>query len=279
MQAAGVAVEEHTHQPHDALTILAIAVLAYVGATLAHEAIGHGLACGLAGGELVGYSSSWAECDKAGIGIAGRRFIEAAGTLVNLAVGFGALLAVRLRKVQGAQVHCFLWLTAAVHLFMGSGYLMVDPLFGFGDWTDFLEGLEPRLAWRLGTSAVGVALYLATFFALRGPLDRMLGGTERARKRQARLLCWLPYLGVGGVILTGAAALNVYGLKFTFTSALATLGGTAMLFWLPLAIDRPESEPTPPAYEIQRSLPWIGAGSVALLFLFAAFGPGIRLGG
>jgi hypothetical protein len=262
-------------QPHHWPTVLAIAVVVYALAKLTHEAVGHGLACELAGGDLQAVSSSWAACEKAGMGIAGRRVIEAAGTAANLAVGLAALLLVRLRTFRSGPVYAFTWLTAAVHLLVGGGYLMVDPLFGFGDWGDFLAGLEPALAWRAGASAAGAAISLGTFFALRTPLERLLGGTQRQRAQQARLLCWLPYFAAGGVVLTGAAALNSLGAAYAFTSGLATLGGTFLLVWSPLAIERLESPA--PRYAVESSLPWLVAGGCVLAFLLAAFGPGITL--
>jgi hypothetical protein len=261
-------------RPHDPVTVLAVAILVYRFAKNLHEAVGHGIVCELVGGEWIAVSSSWCECDKTGVGPAGRRWIEAGGTLVNLAVGAAALLAVRLRGPRNGAAFAFLWLTAAVNLLVGAGYLLVDPLFGFGDWGDLLADLDASLAGRLGTSAVGAALSLGTFFALRSPLDRLLGGTGAERRRQARWLCWWPYFAAGGVVLTGAAALNAYGPAYVWTSALATLGGTFLLLWLPVAVAPGETAPPRPA--IRRSAGWLAAGAAMLVFLAVAFGPGIR---
>ena len=262
-------------QQHDVVTVFALAVLVYGLAKVTHEAVGHGVACELVGGDLLGVASSWTHCDKAGVGVAGQRIIEAGGTLANLVVGGVALALVRLRSFRSGHLFAFTWLTAGVNLLIGGGYLLVDPIFSFGDWSDFLAGLEPAFAWRAGASAMGAAISLGTFFALRGPLERMLGGSRAERSRQAMLLCWLPYLGAGGVVLTGAALLNELGLQYAITSAAATLGGTFLLVWLPLAIEGESATPTPQLL-VRRGSGWLVAGSVALVGLFAAFGPGIR---
>lgn len=264
-------------RPHDPATVLAVAVVVYGLAKVVHEALGHGIACALAGGDLVAVSSSWCACEKTGVGVLGRRWIEAAGTLANLGVGLAALSALLRPWLRSGAAYLFFWLAAAVNLLVAGGYLMVDPLFGFGDWGDFLAGLEPALPWRLGLTGVGVAVSLGTFFALRPPLERLLGGEERDRRRQARLLCWWPYLAAGGVVLTGAAALNAYGPRYAFTSALATLGGTFLLLWLPVAVGPAPEPAVPPRFAVGRSPAWLLAGGAMLAFLALAFGPGIRL--
>lgn len=77
-------------------------------------------------------------------------------------------------------------------------------------------------------------------------------------------------------MLTSAAALNFHGPAYVVTSALATLGGTFLLLWLPVAV-APAAETAPPPLAVPRSAGWLAAGAAMLVFLAAAFGPGIRL--
>ncbi len=257
-------------------TVLAIGLVVYVLAKLVHEAIGHGLACELMGFELKGFSSSWCDCEKEPLREAATRVVKGAGTLANLLVGAGALVAVVRGSFRAGVTLYFVWLTAAVNLLMGGGYLMVDPLFLFGDWGQFVDGLEPNLPLRLALAGLGVAISLGTFFLLRAPFQRLLGATEGARKRQARLLCWMPYFLVGGLAMTGAALLNSLGPIYAVTSALATLGGTFLVVWIPSAVDPPTTL-APPGLDVRRSRPWLLAGGAAVVFLFVAFGPGIEV--
>src|SRR5437879_10756864 len=62
-------------------TVVAIAAVAYVCASILHEGIGHGGACVLTGGKPVAISTVHFECDHEG------RLVAAGGTIVNFAAG------------------------------------------------------------------------------------------------------------------------------------------------------------------------------------------------
>ncbi|MDQ3264510.1 MAG: hypothetical protein M3Y59_12740 [Myxococcota bacterium] len=257
----------------DVLTVLAIATTVYVLAKVIHEGLGHGLTCVLEGGRLVGVSSAFAQCDLPGQTVLQRRLAVASGTLLNLAVAALAFSWLRLRAPRTLEARYALWLTAAVNGLMGSGYLMVDPLFGFGDWTVFLSGLEPRWAYRIGFAAIGSALTLRWFFLLYPALGPLLAGADNLRQ-QARRLCLLPWAVVGGGVMTAGALLNYLGPVYAFTSGLATVGGTFLLVWIPTAI--PKQPSTEPALPSGRIGGWRLAGAAALLFLLLGLGPGFR---
>jgi hypothetical protein len=194
---------------------------------------------------------------------------------MNLLVGALAMAWLKVAPPISGAPRFLLFLTAAVHLFTGAGYLMVDPIFGFGDWGRFIEGLTPLWAWRLGLSVLGLLLSVAALQLLRGELDVFLGpGNEEQRRPIAQWLCLGPYLAAGGALMTLGAAFNELGIVFAGTSALATLGGTAWLAWLPLFVhERPGGSPAIP---VVRSGIWITLGITAVLFELFAFGPGIR---
>jgi hypothetical protein len=77
--------------------------------------------------------------------------------------------------------------------------------------------------------------------------------------------------------MTGAALLNSLGPKYAATSALATLGGTYLLVWIPAAIGPPGPAGAIERRRIERSRGWLVAGVVALAFVVGLFGPGIGL--
>jgi hypothetical protein len=231
-------------------TVLGAALVAYVGAKVLHEGVGHGLSCLAVGGDWVGVSSSWSMCE----GVEGwpRRVVKASGTIANLVAGGAALAMVRGERWYGA------WIFAAVNLLMGAGYVMVDPIGGFGDWTAFLEGLPGGLRWVL--VAVGVAMYFAAIRVLLRAAHPFVGN-EPARLRPLTLVPWLV---VGGAAMTGAAMLNQLGPKYGLTSALATVGGTSALAWMSELLDKlsPGEGRWPGA-----DRGWLVAGAVALLAL------------
>ncbi|MCB9779459.1 MAG: hypothetical protein H6742_12910 [Alphaproteobacteria bacterium] len=260
---------------HHLPTVLAVAMVAYLVAKLAHEGLGHGVACLGVGGDLQGFSTSWCMCEH-GVdeAVGALRIRKAAGTGVNLLLGAAALLAVR--RGPGGATGYFLWVLAAVNLLLGAGYLLTDPLFGFGDWTAFLQGLEPAAAWRYGLAGVGGVLYFASMKLLVAAGSPWFGADPDARRPRARQLSLVPYLVVGGAAMTTAAAFNRLGLDYAASSALATLGGTSGMAWLATLVDPPTS--AVPSTDVQASRGWMAAGLVALVLAIGVFGRGLMLG-
>jgi hypothetical protein len=261
----------------DRPTLIALGVLAFAVKATVHEWAGHGGAAALAGCKWQAVSSAWWSSDCSGLADpeAAERLVKAGGTLANLVVaGVAAVLLGVLRRrphPMGASAFC-LWLLLVTNLLSGGGYLMVDPLLGFGDWTGFLETLElPWLRWVL----VGLGLALSVVGLVRGRqlLLPWLGVDPATRRRSSRTSCLLPYL-VGATIVPLSALLNPLGAAFAATSALSTFGGCAWMVWI--AFDPLTKRPETRTGEVQRSYGWIVAGLLSALFLFAVLGPGIR---
>jgi hypothetical protein len=261
---------------HDLLTVLGIGAVVYVLAKLVHEALGHGLTCHFSGAAWLGFSSSWNQCDYGGVGAWAVRATKAAGTLANLLLGLVALLLLRARPGRPGATIYFWWLLAAVNLFMGAGYLAVDPLFGFGDLTAFLEDLPGAAVWRWVLVATGAGLYALWVIVLLRRLRLLLGGSGASSRREAWRLCLAPYLAAGGALLTVAALWNSEGPLYALTSALATLGGTSALAWMPACVSVRPVEPA--GAHVQRSLSWLVAGVLAAGLCLAVLGPGVAFG-
>ena len=99
----------------DRITVLAIAALVFTLAKVTHEGIGHGLTCLAVGGTLKGVSSSWCDCDTAGVSAWAGRAVSATGTLANLALGAAFLIVLRRMKSGSGALAYFLWLSFAVN--------------------------------------------------------------------------------------------------------------------------------------------------------------------
>lgn len=262
---------------HDAATVLAVAMVAYLLAKVVHELLGHGGACLAVGGTPLAVSTSWFDGDESGLGPWAVRAVKAGGSLANLAAA--GLLVAWLRRAtpRSPVLRYFVWLSAAVQGFMGAGYLLTSPLFGFGDWRDFVKGLAHPLAWRVGLTTAGAALSALLLRLLLTDAEPFLGGgAEAGRRRHGRRLTVLPYLVVGGGVMTAAASLNRAGLQYAFTSALATLGGTAFLAWIPSWLHDRDTAGDP-AVVVERHRGWIAAGLVALGIALGVLGPGLSL--
>jgi hypothetical protein len=269
-------IEDASH--FDRLTIAAIGMIAYLLANVVHEGLGHGGACLLVGGRPLALSSAWFDGDLAGVSPWGVRVVKAGGTVANLVVGLGLLGLLRSRRAWSGHWYYFVWLATVVNLFQGGGYLLVSPLANFGDWKGFILGLEPSIAWKLGLTAIGLAIYAATLFVAVRRLEPLLGRDAGRRKARARWLCWLPYGFAGAFVFSVAAALNPAGKIFMLTSAAAHLGGTAWLVWTPAWINAARPGTPDPALSLARHYGWLAAGGVALILCVFVLGPAIELG-
>lgn len=260
----------------DTWTILAIGMLALLLSNVVHEGLGHGGTCLLVGGRPLALSSAWFESDMEGVSAWGRRAELAGGTLANLIVGALLMVLLRLRQPRSAQAFYFLWLAGIVNLFQGGGYLLTSPLFGFGDWSEFVRGLEPLWAWKIGLTLLGLLLYSASLWLGARALVPLVAGAGTDARRLARRLCWLPYLVVGGGVFSLAAAFNPHGPAFMLTSALAHLGGCAWLVWLPEWV-RPGAAAGAPLGPLARHSGWLVAGTLAALVCVLVLGPSVSL--
>lgn len=264
---------------HDPLTVVAIALLAYVIGDVLHEAVGHGGACLLVGGRALVLSTVHFECDNHTVGDFGVRFIAAGGTLVNLCAGALVALAWRRAAPVSGALAWFLWLLIAVNLFSGTGYFLFSGVAGIGDWVDVVRGIGPAWVTRLGLSVLGGATYwLVVRYTLRA-LNPFLTGDGEQRVRSATSLTLPAYLA-GGILSCIAGLLNPVGMVLVaISAAAASFGGTSGLAWMPQLLHGERAAPsggTPRL--VSRSWEWIVLGAVAAALFVLVLGPGVRFG-
>lgn len=218
----------------DLWTLAAFGVLAYMISNVLHEGLGHGGVAWLSGARQVTVTSTYME---AGIDT---RWILAAGTLVNLA--FGVLGLAVLRGMRRAQIlrmplRLFLWSLTAFNLLLGTGYFFFSGIGGIGDWAEWMKGLSPMWAWRVGFALLGGVSYFASAWLLARELVAIVGLSEARMDRmtEARMRCmtWTIYFA-GGLIACVAGVWNPMGWKLVLISAAASsLGGASGLMWIP----------------------------------------------
>lgn len=258
-------------------TIAAIGVAAYLLANVAHELIGHGGACLLAGGRPTAFSSAWLQSDTTGLSPWALRFEAAGGTLTNFALGLLLMALAPWARRRSPHLLAFVWLGLAANLLPAAGYMMVSPLAGFGDWRAFVDGLQPLLAWKLGVTVLGLLLSCASLFAVVRHVEPFLGRDVAQRKPRARRLCWVPYLCAGAVVFPLSAAQNPLGARFVLTTLLAHLGGSAWLVWAPEWVRGPRTQSVEPPLGVPAHRGWLAAGLLAALFCIFVLGPGVEL--
>jgi hypothetical protein len=204
---------------HSKATIMSMAVIASALATLLHEGVGHSVVAWLRGDvptELTSNHLSSLRPD---------RWVDAAGTLVNLMVGAGSLLASR-SAGDRANIRYFFWILAALNLLPGAGYFLFSGIIGFGDWFEVIAGLPYQVPLRIGMAVFGAGLYLL--------IVRLLAVSVRpfvSDRRAYNTVGRLPYYAAC-LFSCAAGALDPLGLKLLFTSTIpAAFGGSSGLMW------------------------------------------------
>jgi len=261
----------------DRWTLLAIVALAYIVANVAHEGVGHGGACVLAGGEARVWNAIYFDCDETTLSAGGVRWLAAGGSLVNLvvaALAFGGLAATRRRGATAGRY--FLWLLGTLDLFQATGYWLFSGVAGIGDWVVVVRGLEPAWLWRGLLAVTGAAAYWAAIvFSLRRLAPFVGAAAERIPR--ARTLTLLPYL-TGGILYVVAGLLNPLSFALVLISAAAaSFGGASGLAWMFTLFRHDQRYPpsAEPPLEIARHPVWIAAGGAVTLLFVLVLGPGI----
>lgn len=147
----------------DLPTLIAVSILAWALVDILHEIVGHAGAAVWLGFPVraVSTTTAYIDVDWSRIiesqGFGPIRFYVAAGTVVNIISGALALCALRCYKGPSAARY-FLWLFATFSAVIVTMNLVSAPLMGFGDWSDFLNGVEPRDVWKAGIIGSGLVL-------------------------------------------------------------------------------------------------------------------------
>jgi hypothetical protein len=261
----------------DPLTIVAIGLMVGVLADFIHEGLGHGGACLLVRGKPTLLTSMNFDWDESGFPRWAVRVVAAGGTIANLLAG--ALALARLRRLQSAvHLHYFLWLFAAVNLYVGTGYFLYSGLSNIGDWANVIAGLPGHWLWRGLLALLGGASYFLCVRMMLAKVTPLTGGDPALRYRRANLLMLIPYFA-GAVMGVVAGALNPQAKALLLISAVAaSLGGTSGLAWGPQLLRDPDwlVSSTAPA-PILRHWGWIAAGFLIAVVFVVILGPGLKL--
>jgi hypothetical protein len=246
---------------HSKATIISMAVVATGITVLLHEGVGHGVTSWVRGGvptELTSNHLSSLHED---------RWIEAGGTLVNLAAGTLALLATHAAGAR-ASLRYFCWLLTAHNLFSGAGYFLFSGVFGFGDWQQIIAGLPHQVVLRTLMALFGAALYLLVAWLLAlavRPFCQTRGDYN--------VIGRLPYLAACTFSCI-AGAFDPLGIKLMIVSTIpAAFGGSSGMLWLDNLIPRPLPD-TPLVIE-RRPVWWLVAAIFGVIYV-VVLGRGIH---
>lgn len=259
----------------DCFTVIAIAVMAYAGANITHEIIGH---CGSAyvlGAKCIFISTT--DLRIAPELPAWKFYINAfAGSAANWLVALVYLGLLRAWRKPSPALRCFLWLSICVNLFIPSTYLLVSPIIMFGDWYNIIYELPQQFVWRSSLTAAGAVACWFSFWLCRAELGKLIGFGGRAARSGAWTLVAPAYVA-GGIVTVTAALFSPLAAKWSqLEAAGGTFGVTFWLLLLPLVVPG-ATTPMPHPFIVSRRVGWIAAGAICAIVFIGALGPGIPL--
>jgi hypothetical protein len=251
-------------------TVAAIAIVAFAGCDMAHEVLGHGLACALSPGvRALSLSTVALQTSSES------RLVAAAGSVANVAVGLVSLLIFRRGRAFGTARY-FWWLFGSTNLLNGTGYLLFSAVLDFGDWSVVIGGLEPHGVWRVAMGAVGAGLYLGSIRLMAAQLAVPVGRGDLDPSEVPRLV--FPAYVAGSLLLVAGAALNPIGPQLIVSSGVSSgFGAMAGLALVPRLVGaRTKGSPTAAA-ALPFSVPWVAAGVLIALIFVGILGRGVSL--
>jgi len=251
-------------------TVGAVAVLAYAACDLAHEILGHGIACALSANvRAISISTVALQTDSSS------RMVAVAGTIANVVVGVLALLSFRRRRGFG-PMSFFLWLFAALNFLNATGYLLFSSVLDLGDWAVVIAGFDPHWAWRVLLGAVGLASYVGVIRLMATQMVERVDDGGLARGELPRLVI-LAYVA-GGLLLVAGSALNPVGPQLILLSGVSSgFGAMAGLTVIPALVERRTTASASAGPSLPFSLGWVGCAWLVALVFVGILGPGVRL--
>lgn len=268
--------------PPDRPTVVAMGILVYASALIAHggaRVLAGGVAGGAppvvpssdTGGHWVGLGGDWA-----GLGEVATVAVGVSGSLANAALALVGWLVFRRGVGAPTTTTALGWLVFAVNAWIPASYLVVSPLFAFGDWAAIVSVFPNQGPLRASLTVTGLFVAGLVWKETVPSLARAVGGgaapDRRARASRIVRTAWLS----GGLVALLASLLSPVGVAWAVPIALASTLGTT---WpLLLSAGKVGEHPVPGApLRLRRSSWLIAAGALAGLALVAVLGPGARL--
>jgi hypothetical protein len=248
-------------------TLAALGIVAYVGETLLHEAVGHGGACVAGGGTVTLLAPLYMRCSEV------FPAMVAAGPALNLLAGGAAWIALRDMQGPAGAWRYFLWLTLAFNWLVAAGYLFVGAATGFGDWAVLFQGIAPPWLWRVPAGIGAVLLYLGFRARVAREFLRMTGLARPDAATLARLV--LVPTGAAAIVAMAAQAYGQGGDPLGFALAFGCTFVVGLSLW---GIE--DAQPGPVAIQasrlrIETSVAWFVAALVIAVSFVTVIGPGV----
>jgi hypothetical protein len=247
-------------------TVVAIALVAYLSADIAHHGLGHGLMCRLQGGQIELLSSVFVRCSRTAL------LIDLAGPIANLVLGALAALVLRATRRMSVSTELFYILLAGFNLMWFSIQLVFCVLTDSDDWTWLLHAFNGAPAVRFLLAAAGVLIYMMAARYLRTRMARFARPPGRARL--IVVAAWLS----AGAIACATAVFDPNGPGAVWHKALPQ---SLLLSFGLLSLPGRGRQIVPPADgcpAIGVSWGWIAVAVLLSVLSMVLLGPGVVLG-
>ncbi len=247
----------------DIATVAAIAVAAVALTTVAHEAIGHGGACLLAGGQITQLTSVYFQCS-----LEGRAAIAGAGPLGNVAAGLLCWLMLRALPSGAPRLRWLLLLVMAFSFFWAAGYLLYSAATGDGDNAIVARILfgAPDWRWRAGLFVLGLILYrIGTRLTVS---ETRVFADGQGRARNLMLSSWI----AGSIASVVATVLYAPDRGHAMIQGALEIGAASLPLLFLSGLIRPENAREAP---IPRSPVWIVGCAIVFIAFAATLGRGL----
>jgi hypothetical protein len=252
----------------DWATVGAIGIAAYMIADVAHEAIGHGIACMAHGASISLLTSVYFRCSSRS------PLVAVAGPSANLAVAWLVSIAQRRSRTADARLRLLLLTSLAFNLFWGAGSMVYHSISNRDDWAIAVAGNEPLWLWRIGLVVLGCMLYYLGIRSVIRTLSVFVAADEARAPGRAQRLVLVPY-AVAGAAACMAAALYVPGpLGAIREGALETYAASIGVL-VPVLRGTVPASTQAPLPRIPRSGNWIAAVTGAFILFAVLLGHGI----
>lgn len=259
-------------------TLISIGFLVFGADALIHEGFGHGLTAIVLGADPEELTSAYWNADYSNVTNPHvvRVVTKTMGTGANLITMLIALVLFFIARNQPKQksgiiqlVLLFFFLTNGLS---GFGYMMVGPLFGFGDWGSVCKLLGDSFLLKLVLTMIGVIGSLGIFHTTRRLILPWMAN-KSTRTTRAKSIFLIPYV-FGASMVVFSTIFNPLGTDMIVSAATANFMGCVWMVWL--AFDPSKEDSNNIEVEIpEATLPLIILSIAMTVFTVFILGPGI----
>jgi hypothetical protein len=241
----------------DLLTLVAIGLLAYASADIAHHVLGHGGMCLVQGGDIRSLSSVFVDCSVRGAAI------DLAGPFANLVVG---VLACAAAFLAHRSLRLFLTLAAGFNLLWFALQLVFSVAVRTDDFAWAMQVFHVSEPLRYGLIALGIGLYTLSMRVV-ALMFRPFGPSSRARR-----IVWTTWLTAGAFACITALLDRNPVAAILRSAAPQSMALSVALLFLPRYVASAAEEPV-----IQRRISWLIAALTTAAVSIGFLGPGFAV--